>query len=153
MDTAKAITKLNDILKHEWTGIAQYAQQSFMVRGVWREVYAEMFSESAEECLGHGRKIADKIVALGGVPTIERNKIQQTDSLEDMLKQSLAFEQAAVDHYLEALEICEDNRPLVVMLEDILLEEQEGVDDITKLLRQDAAPGAGIKGTKKEKAG
>lgn len=152
MDNTKAIAKLNDILKHEWTGLAQYAQQSFMVRGVWREVYSEMFSESAEECLGHARKIADKIVALGGVPTIERNKVQQADSLEDMLQQSLAFEQGAVDHYLEALEVCADNRALVVLLEDILLDEQDGVDEITKLLRSES-PAAGQKTTKKEKAG
>src|SRR5262245_239558 len=49
MQNTAIIKKLNEILAHEWTGVAQYAQQGFMVRGLWRESYAGFFMDGAEE--------------------------------------------------------------------------------------------------------
>jgi bacterioferritin len=145
------IKKLNEILAHEWTGVAQYAQQAFMVRGLWREAYAGFFNHGAEESFGHAKKIGEKIVALGGIPTIERNKVKQSDDLREMLEHALEFERTAVRHYAEALELAADDRPLVVLLEDLILEEQDGVDEIEKLLREEgtaaaAAPKKAAKG-------
>lgn len=129
------IDKLNDLLRHEWTGVAQYAQYGFVVSGMWREVYSKMFHGSAEESFGHAKQVGEKIVAMGGVPTVERNPVKQTNDVHEMLQYGLEFEQTAVDLYTEALEMAEYDRALVVFLEDILVEEQEGVDDITKILR------------------
>jgi len=144
MDTTKMIDKLNEILRHEWTGVAQYAQSGFVVTGLWREVYSKMFFESAEESFGHARQIGEKIVAMGGVPTIERNPVKQTNDLVEMLQNGLEFEKKAVQVYNEALQMSEGDRALTVFLEDILVEEQEGVDHLTQLLREhQAATGAG----------
>ena len=96
MSHEAVIAQLNECLKHEWTGVAQYSQASFIVEGVWREVYAKTFMENAEESFGHAK---------------------------------------AVEMYTKALELAEGNRPLVIFLENILEEEQEGVDEFTKLLR------------------
>ena len=143
MDYAPIIDKLNEILRHEWTGVAQYSQAGFVVSGVWREVYADFFFDNAKESFGHARLIGDKIVALGGVPTVERNPVQQSNDLEEMLEFGLAFESKAVKVYTEALEMAEGDRALVVFLEDILKEEQEGVDEITKLLRSGSTAAGG----------
>jgi len=133
---------LNEILKHEWTGVAQYSQASFICEGVWREVYAEKFIGDAKESFGHAQLIGDKIVALGGVPIATRNEIQQSRDLADVLQFSLEFEAKAVTMYEQALELAAGNRALVVFLEDILADEQEGVDEYTKLLRQSTAVAA-----------
>ncbi|GIW96537.1 MAG: bacterioferritin [Pirellulaceae bacterium] len=133
---SKLIEKLNDILRHEWTGVAQYAQAGFLVSGLWREVYSKMFFDAAEESFKHAKLIGEKIVALGGVPTVERNAVRQTNQLEEMLEMAYAFESAAVQLYKEALELAEHDRALVVLLEDILLEEQEGVDQLAKILNK-----------------
>jgi bacterioferritin len=143
MNATKVIEKLNEILRHEWTGVAQYAQAGFVVSGMWREVYSDMFFDSAKESFGHAKTIGDKIVALGGVPSVERNPIQQSGDLEEMLKLGLDFEKNAVQLYNEAIALAEGDRALVVLLEDILVEEQEGVDHITKLLKQHDAGSAG----------
>jgi len=138
------INKLNEILRHEWTGVAQYAQAGFLVSGLWREVYSDMFFDSAKESFGHARLIGDKISALGGVPTVERNPVKQSNDVVEMLRYGLEFETTAVKLYTEALELCDSDRALEIFLEDILKEEQEGVDQITKLLRdQKSAAGAG----------
>ncbi|MCA9162850.1 MAG: ferritin-like domain-containing protein [Planctomycetales bacterium] len=135
MDKAKIIDKLNDILRHEWTGVAQYSQAGFVVTGLWREVYADLFFDSAKESFGHARLVGDKIVALGGVPTIERNQVKQSSDVVQLIEYGLDFESKAVQLYTEALGLAEGDRALVVFLEDILKEEQEGVDHLSKLLR------------------
>ena len=141
MPSDKMIDKLNDILRHEWTGVAQYAQAGFVVTGFWREVYAEMFLENAEESFGHAKQVGDKIVALGGIPSVERNPVKQSQDLKEILEFSLQFEKDAVEHYTGAIQLAEEkgDRALVVFLEDILKEEQEGVDEISKLLREHVA--------------
>ena len=143
------IDQLNEILKHEWTGVAQYSQASFICEGIWREVYAEKFLDDAKESFGHAQKVGDKIVALGGVPVATRNEIKQSRNLPEVLKFSLEFEAKAVDMYSKALEMAEGNRPLVVFLEDILIEEQEGVEEYTKLLRNSEASSAGANPSEK----
>ena len=70
---------------------------------------------------------------LGGVPTIERNQVKQTNELTEMLKNALEFESMAVKLYTEAINAVQDDRALEVFLEDILKEEQEGVDELSRL--------------------
>ena len=139
MDATKTIEKLNECLRHEWTGVAQYSQAGFVVSGLWREVYSDMFYDSAKESFGHAKQMGEKIVAMGGVPTVERNSIRQTNDLDEMLRHALEFEQAAVGLYTEAIGLAEEgeeDRALVVFLEDILKEEQEGVDAILRIVRE-----------------
>ncbi len=139
MDKAKVIDKLNDCLRHEWTGVAQYSQAGFLVAGLWREVYSELFFDSAKESFGHARMVGEKIVALGGVPTVERNPIKQSEDVLEMLNTALEFESKAVKMYTEALALAEGDRALVVWLEDLLNEEQDGVDKLLRILRDPRA--------------
>lgn len=148
MDKAKMIEKLNEALRHEWTGVAQYAQAGFVVAGLWREVYADMFFDSAKESFGHAKKIGEKIVAMGGVPTVERNPVKQTQELQELLTIALEFETKAVKIYSEALAMAENDRPLVVFLENILEDEQDGVDELTRILRDPKAVSASLGASK-----
>ncbi len=142
MEKNKIIDKLNDCLRHEWTGVAQYAQAGFVVAGLWREVYSGMFFDSAKESFGHARQVGEKIVAMGGVPTVERNPVKQTDDLQELLNHAMEFESKAVKLYSEALNMAEGDRPLVLFLEGILEEEQDGVDKLTRILRDPRAVAA-----------
>lgn len=142
MDKAKIIEKLNECLRHEWTGVAQYAQAGFVVAGLWREVYADMFFDSAKESFGHAKQVGEKIVALGGIPTVERNAVKQTQDLLELLNFAMEFESKAVKMYTEALALAEDDRALTVFLENILEDEQNGVDELTRILRDPKAVAA-----------
>ncbi|MCC9605071.1 ferritin-like domain-containing protein [Blastopirellula sp. JC732] len=149
MDQA-VIDKMNDILRHEWTGVAQYSQAGFVVTGLMREVYADMFLDSAKESFGHAKKIGEKISALGGVPTVERNPVKQSTDLVELLEIGLEFESKAVALYTEVLKMVDGkNRPLVILLEDILLEEQEGVDHLSLILKDHAGSSVSSKSTSK----
>src|SRR5438270_9118209 len=139
MDKSKLIERLNECLRHEWTGVAQYAQAGFVVAGLWREVYSDMFFGSAKESFGHAKLVGEKIVALGGLPTVERNAVKQTSDLNEMLNYALEFESKAVKLYNEALALASGDRALEVFLENILEEEQDGVDKLTRILRDPKA--------------
>jgi bacterioferritin (cytochrome b1) len=131
------IDKLNEILKWEYAGLIQYTQYSFLVRGTWRQVYAEMFRDSGEEALEHAHKVGDKIAALGGVTTVERGEVKVTTDLDEMLRNSLEMERRHVDLYTEAVQMCEDRDVgLRNLLEDICQMEQDGADHIAKILDQ-----------------
>jgi bacterioferritin len=143
MSNQAIIDHLNEILKHEWTGVAQYAQAGFIVEGIWREVYAAKFLSDAKESFGHAQLVGDNIVALGGVPVATRNEIKQSRDLQEVLEFSLAFESKAVEMYSKAIDMAEGDKALVIFLEDILKEEQDGVDEYTKLLRDSVGVAAG----------
>lgn len=143
MHTDTIIDKLNDILRWEWKGVIQYTQASFLVQDVWREVYEPMFRKGAEESLDHARQIGNKIVALGGRPTIEHAEVHQSTDLHEMLQQALEVERGAVRLYGETLELCQDDAPLRVMLENIILEEQEGAEHLERLLGSSQLAGTG----------
>jgi bacterioferritin len=151
MDQAKVIDKLNEILRWEWTGVRQYSQHAFILCGPWREVYADMFLDNAEESFKHAKIIGDKISALGGVPTVEGVNVKQSDDLMEMLRYGYEFESGAVKLYGEAIELADDDHALRALLEDIIIEEQEGVDHFTKLLREQKSGGASLGAS--EKAG
>lgn len=137
MATAEVIDKLNEILRWEWTGVAQYSQMGFIVSGPWREVYADLFHDNAKESFKHAKLIGNKIVAMGGMPSVERNDVRQATDLKGMLQLALEFEQGALDLYKECLKIIdEDDVALRTLLEDQCLEEQDGVDHFTKLVRE-----------------
>jgi bacterioferritin len=131
------IDKLNEILKWEYAGLVQYTQFSFIVQDVWREVFSKFFRENGEEALDHAHLVGDKIVALGGVPTLERGEVKQSSDLQEMLEFSLEVESKQVQLYTEALALLSDRDvALRVLLEDICREEQEGVDNLEKLLKK-----------------
>src|SRR5206468_649706 len=85
--------------------------------------------------LHHAHEVGDKIVALGGVPTVERAEVKQSTDLTEMLELSLAVESKQVQLYTEALALCgERDVALRVLLEDLCQQEQEGVDHLEKVL-------------------
>jgi bacterioferritin len=153
MDKARMIDKLNEILKWEYAGLVQYTQFSFVVQDVWREVFSKFFRDSGEEALDHAHLVGDKIVALGGVPTVERGEVKLSTDLNQMLEYSLEVESKQVQLYTEALALCDDRDVAIrVLLEDLCLKEQEGVDHLEKVLKKRELAIAGH-GASKQKAG
>ena len=130
---ANVIEHLNQALSLEYSAVVQYLQHRFLLTGREREVYADFFSDQSKEAHGHVRNLGDKIVALGGVPTVEPAIIRQATSLADMLKQDLELEREAMEAYTKAWEAAESNRPLKFWLEDIIRSEQLHIDELEKL--------------------
>lgn len=148
MDKAKVIEKFNQAVALELTGLLQYNQYYQVVLGVDRRLWAEFFKDSADESLEHARLFASKVVALGGVPTVETEPVKQSTDAREMLEISLAHEKRAVAVYMEALALCEGNPAYCNILEDQIQQETEDCEEIMKYLNQIPKAAAG-KGEKK----
>jgi len=127
------IEQLNKILSLEYAGVVQYMQHSFLVSGHQRIVYADFFREQSKGALKHASIMGDKIVALGGVPTVEPATIHQTTDLQEMLEQDLQLERDALAAYMTAWEMSDKNPTLKFMLESIIQDEQTHVEDMEKM--------------------
>ena len=128
------IENLNQALSLELAGVIQYMQHSFLVTGAEREVYRSFFRDQSEEARGHAATLGDKIVALGGVPTVEPAMIRQSTDLSEMLRQDLEMEREALQAYMEAWNACgDDELPTRFLLEGRIADEQRHVEELEKL--------------------
>src|SRR5215217_2454925 len=131
MANTALIENLNGALSIELAAVIQYMQHSFLVTGTEREIYRKFFRGQSEESQGHAQTLGDKIVALGGVPTVEPSMIRQSTDLTEMLKQDLTLEREAMEAYMAAWETCKDkNRPLQFQLEERIYQEQLHIDEL-----------------------
>jgi bacterioferritin len=128
------VDNLNRALGLELASVIQYMQHSFLVSGIEREVYRSYFRKQSEESHDHAETLGDKIVALGGVPTVEPGMIRQSTDLAEMLRQDLALEREAMEAYMAAWEACKDrDRPTKFMLEERIAQEQIHIEELEKL--------------------
>lgn len=134
MANQELIDNLNRALSLELAAVIQYMQHSFLVTGVEREVYRSFFRKQSEESYDHATTLGDKVVALGGVPTVEPSMIRQATDLTEMLRQDLALEREGMEAYMAAWESCKDaERPTKFLLEERIAEEQLHIDELEKL--------------------
>lgn len=134
MENRPVVDALNKLLSLEWAGSIQYLQHSFLVHGLWREAYKGFFESRAQECRDHARKLGEKIVALGGLPTVEPALIKQSRDLEEMLRQDLQLEKTALAAYMEALKMVNEDVALRTMMEAFVGDETAGVEELEKAL-------------------
>lgn len=142
MDKAKLIDKLNEAISLELGALLQYNQYSHVITGTERKVWHEFFEETANEAYSHARKFATRVVALGGVPSVEPAPVKQTNDLTQMLENSLAVERRAVQIYTEARALAEGNLAYCTLLEDQILDETGDVEELEKFLNK-VKPAAG----------
>lgn len=136
MERQELISRLNQALSLEYAGMLQYLQHSYLVQGPWREVYSDFFEKEADHTRKHAKRLGQRIVALGGVPTVEPATIRQATDLTEMLQQDLQTEREALDLYADLAQANADNVPLRVFFENMAFEEQDDVWELEKLLEQ-----------------
>lgn len=140
MANTELVDNLNRALSLELAAVIQYMQHSFLVTGVERELYRPFFREQSEESQAHALTLGDKIVALGGVPTVEPAMIRQATQLGEMLRQDLQLEREAMAAYVTAWKSCDDAQlGTRFQLEERIAEEQKHVEELEKLTSERTA--------------
>jgi bacterioferritin len=140
MARADLIENLNRALSFELAGVIQYSQHSYLLTGTDREIYKDWFRDQAEEAQDHAEMLGDKVVALGGIPTVEPAMIRQSTELDEMLKQDLALERDAMVCYMAAWSACDDNDlPQKFWLEGQIADEQKHIEELEKLTSERTA--------------
>jgi bacterioferritin len=134
MAKTELVENLNRALSLELAAVIQYLQHSFLVTGTEREVYRSFFHDQSEEAQDHAKTLGDKIVALGGLPTVEPATIRQSTDLVEMLRQDLELEREGLKAYMAAWESCQDgDMPTRFLLEERISKEQLHIDELEKL--------------------
>ncbi|MGQ0792845.1 MAG: ferritin-like domain-containing protein [Deltaproteobacteria bacterium] len=134
MDLKKVIEGLNKGLSLEYASLIQGLQHSFLVQGLFRESISPMLRGHAEESFKHAKMLGDKIVALGGLPTVEPSTVRQASDLTEMLKQDLELAYEVYNHYESVLLLVQDDTPLRVMIENLVEAEKEDCEELEKIL-------------------
>lgn len=136
MDIQRVIAGLNRCLAIEYAAMIQYLQDSMLIQGLEREYLADFFRDRAKDEMGHADRLGDKIVALGGIPTIEPALIKQSLEVAEMLGQGLAVEREALTALKGLLPEVQDDVPLRVLVEQLCFDTQEHIERFEKLLAQ-----------------
>lgn len=136
MDKQTLIDGLNQDLAGEYQAILQYLQHYFVMKGPDRLTVGEMFKETAMGEMKHADFLAEKIVALGGVPTVTPLPIVQPADVQGMLEANLAAERKAIADYAERAKQAEEygDLGLQVDLEDIASDETRHAEEFEKLI-------------------
>ena len=85
----------------------------------------------------HAQYLANKIVALGGEPTMVPRPVPAAATNKEMVEQVLAAEQKATRDYTERAQQAEElgDKGLVVQLEDMVRDETTHSEETERLLR------------------
>ncbi len=138
MDDAKIIATMNEALQLELTSALKYLAWSFHVFGPTRKPIVEHFREEAKESFDHATMLGDKIIALGGTPNLaaESPRMKSGATVDDMLKQAVENEKAAIECYSRLLDLTQDETHLRVLFENQIEAEQEHLEEVSKMLRR-----------------
>ena len=126
---------LNEAISLEYTAVIQYNQHSMLLTGRDKLLFEELFKDSAKESLTHAKMWGERIVYLGGTPKAEIGAIRQSTNVTEMLQMDLEIEQKAVDLYSRARKVCQ-HEATGYMLENHILDEDQDVEELKKLLGQ-----------------
>lgn len=126
---------LNEAISLEYTAAIQYNQHSMLLVGRDRVLFEDLLKDSSREALSHAKMWGDRIVYLGGVPSVEIGTIRQSTNVTEMLQMDLEVERKAVEIYSRAHKACK-HEPTKYMLENHILDEDKDVEELQKLLGQ-----------------
>jgi bacterioferritin len=135
--TNDLIAGLNIDLAHEYAAVIQYRTYASAVSGPHRQELRAFFTGEIADELGHAQLLADKIISLGGQPTVVPAKVKYTEDAKEMLQNSLADEVATIERYIERRRQAEElgEAGLAVALDDVIADETGHRDELRQVLK------------------
>jgi bacterioferritin len=134
MDKEKIIEILNKARTEELTAIMQYLQHHYLAKGINSPSVSELFKAISITEMKHAYSIAERITALGGIPTMKIDKVNVPEKLEDMIRENYEVEKGAIEDFKRYIREVSEDVTTRRMLEDILADEEEHLDELGKLL-------------------
>lgn len=134
----KVLDLLGKIYQAEVAGVTRYLHYSFMIMGYNRIPIQKWFRDNATESMGHATIIGEKITSLGGHPPMVGASVKEmgNHSINQLLSESLAFEEEAVKLYKELVRVAESVEDIALeeLAREFVKEEVEHVDEVRKML-------------------
>ncbi len=134
MGKEKIIEVLNKVRVEELTAIMQYLQHHYRAKGINSPAVSEIFKKLSIVEMKHAYALAERITALGGIPTTKIDKINVPEKLEEMIRENYEVEKVAIGDFKGYIKEVSEDITTRRMLEDILADEEEHLDELGKLL-------------------
>jgi bacterioferritin len=127
---------LNKGIGRELQASIQYMWQHVMAKGIEGAVVENTFRQIAITEMKHAEILAERLVFLHGVPTLNPNTVHIGHTLDAMLKENVQAEEEAMDLYKQAIQLASKEGDYTTrrMLEEILSNEEEHLDKFSTLL-------------------
>lgn len=137
LSRGRMIELLNEDLASEYAAIIQYLTYAASVTGPNRNELSEFFLEEVPGETEHAKFLSDKIVAMGGVPTVTPAAVPQVSDNKGMLEAVLKAEREAVARYTERARQADEmgEKGLQVHLEDMVADETHHAEQVERILR------------------
>lgn len=137
MASKEVMNCLQKIFQAEMAGIMRYLHYSFMIMGHNRIPIQKWLRDRATESMQHAVTIGEKITALGGHPPMVSAPVEETNlhSVNDILNESLNFEQQGLNLYKELVSLAGDNLALEELARSFVRAETEHLEEVQKMLR------------------
>ena len=118
MSREDSLRRLNELFAEEVEAGIRYLLIACTLKGMDRLLVRDVMLDNMKETFEHAQALANKMLQLGGTPSLDLklNVPEEKPSATDAIRTALAFEQAALDAYREALDQLGDD-------EDVVLEE------------------------------
>ena len=138
------VEELNKAYCDEWLAYIQYMEGAQVASGMPRQSLAAELEEHAGEELKHAKKLAKRIIELGGTPVIEPKmwykysncgyEAPKDSNAKIILEQSLRSERCAIIVYNKLIKRLDGRDPVThKMLVKILQEEIEHEQDLEEI--------------------
>ncbi|MEM7262822.1 MAG: ferritin-like domain-containing protein [Planctomycetota bacterium] len=116
MSQQENLQRLNELMAEELEAGLRYFHLAATVRGMDRLLVKDILLENMKETFDHARMIAEKILQLGEVPTVDiKIKLApEKTNAQEALRTAVTVERAALDAYRELLEKVEGEGDIVL---------------------------------------
>jgi bacterioferritin len=128
---AQVIEALNGVLTSELTAINQYFIHHKMCENWGYQSLSRKKREESIEEMKHADRVIERILYFDGVPNMQRlSPVRVGENAVEQHKLDLALEVEAVDRLNKAIALCREKADNGTrhLLEEILLNEEEGID-------------------------
>ena len=137
MDVPAMLEKLNAALSLQYRSVIEQTLVAGTLRGVQWQPFESLLLGYADEELADARRIAQKIVAIGGRPTTDTPSFDLPETSEEALNQLIAHECETVAAFHAAIEDTGQEPRSEAMehrLEHLIMRKQEQVDTLRRAL-------------------
>ena len=137
VDKDQLVELLNGDLSREYQAIITYIQYSASVTGPYRTELKNFFANEIPDETMHAQYLADKIAALGGVPTVAPEAVAQETDVKKMLQNVVEAETTARNNYSMRAKQSDElgEVGLANRLEDMADDESGHLDETLKILQ------------------
>jgi bacterioferritin len=135
-DVKELIDGLNEDLAAEYQAVVMYRTYASLVTGPYRGELRGFFEGEIPDELNHAAFLADRVVALGGVPTTEVRPVPIPRNNREMLENALQAEVETIERYTRRIDQADavGELSIKIQLEDLIVDESQHRDDIRRML-------------------